>query len=162
MDGFGIALLAATFLTSLVAGLLFAFTVVVMPGFATLPDREYLAAFRAIDRVVQDNQPAFMVAWVGSVVALLATAVLALNGADSGDRMLVAVALAVDLVGVQGITAGVNIPMNNRVQALDLDALDETAIRQARVDFEPRWTRANLVRTVLAGLVVVLLLLARA
>ena len=66
------ALVAAAFLCSLVAGLLFSFAVVVMPGIGRLDDRDFLGAFQAIDRVIQNNQPLFIVAWVGSVLALLA------------------------------------------------------------------------------------------
>lgn len=44
---FQIALILATFLCSLVAGLLFAFAIVVMPGIRSLKDRDFLLAFQA-------------------------------------------------------------------------------------------------------------------
>ena len=52
-------LVLATFLCSLVAGLLFAFAVVVMPGLRSLDDGGFIRAFQAIDRVIQNNQPLF-------------------------------------------------------------------------------------------------------
>ena len=52
-----------------VAGVVFAFAVVVMPGIRTLPDADFLRAFQVIDRVIQDNQPLFLLVWVGSIVA---------------------------------------------------------------------------------------------
>jgi len=52
MTFFHIALIAATFLCSIVAGFLFAFAVVVMPGIRSLDDGEFV--------------------WVGSVLSLVA------------------------------------------------------------------------------------------
>lgn len=52
MTFFHIALIAATFLCSLVAGFLFAFAVVVMPGMRSLDDGEFIGAFRAIDGAI--------------------------------------------------------------------------------------------------------------
>ena len=68
---FQIALILATFLCSLVAGFLFAFAVVVMPGIGSLNDRDFLRAFQVMDHVIQNNQPIFMLVWVGSVVSLV-------------------------------------------------------------------------------------------
>ena len=79
MDIFEIALGLGTFLCSLVAGFLFAFAIVTMPGIKNLNDREFIRAFQGIDGIIQNNQPIFMLVWVGSVVALLASAVLMLG-----------------------------------------------------------------------------------
>src|SRR5688500_10874091 len=83
---FHAVLVLATFLCSLVAGLLFAFAVVIMPGIRSLDDGGFIRAFQAIDRVIQNNQPLFVFVWVGSVLALIAAADLglwALSGAAS-------------------------------------------------------------------------------
>ena len=66
MEIFQLVLIVATFLCSLVAGFVFAFAVVVMPGIATLGDGEFLRAFQTMDRVIQNNQPLFHV-WSGWV-----------------------------------------------------------------------------------------------
>ena len=58
-----IALALATFLCSLVAGFLFAFAVVVMPGIRNLGDREFLRAFQEIDGVIQRGHHSS--AWYG-------------------------------------------------------------------------------------------------
>jgi uncharacterized membrane protein len=58
---FHLTLILATLLCSLVAGFLFAFAVVVMPGIARLDDASFLRAFQVIDRVIQNNHPLFMV-----------------------------------------------------------------------------------------------------
>ena len=58
-------------------------------------------------------------------------------------------------------TIAVNVPLNNGLQALQIEAMDPMARRLARADFEARWNRWNAVRTVLAcatsGLLIILL-----
>ena len=70
------AILLSALLCSLVAGLVLTFAIVVMPGIRVLGDLGYLRSFKAIDGVIQDNQPVFILVWVGSAVALLVSAVL--------------------------------------------------------------------------------------
>lgn len=159
MSIFQLTLVVATLLCSLVAGLVFAFAVVVMPGIKTLGDGEFLRAFQVIDRVIQNNKPLFLLVWVGSVVALLASAALGFGQLDAVGRLLVIAAVLVYLLGVQLPTVTINVPLNNRVQTLDIDGMDEAAQQAARQDFESRWNYWNSVRTVLACLVSVLLII---
>jgi len=159
MGIFQLTLIAAAFLYSLVAGFLFAFAVVVMPGIGDLGDGESLRAFQVMDRVIQNNQPIFMLVWMGSVVALLASAALGFGQLDGTGRLLIISAALVFLLGVQLPTATINIPLNNAVQSLEIDAMDETALEVARQDFESRWNYWNSIRTVLASLVSALLII---
>lgn len=152
----------AALLCSLVAGFLFAFAVVVMPGIGTLGDRDFLKAFQAADRVIQRGQPIFGIVWMGSVLAAIAALVVAFAQMGGPDRLLVVLAGAVYLLGVQAPTFVINIPLNNEVLALDLDRADEPTLRTLRQRFEPRWNRANLVRTMLAVLVSAVFLVALA
>lgn len=156
---FQIALILATFLCSLAAGLLFAFAIVVMPGIRSLNDREFIRAFRVMDRVIQNNQPIFMLVWVGSVVALVTSAVLGIGQLDGAERLLIIFAALAYLLGVQLPTVTVNIPLNNKLQTLDVDAMNETTQKAARKDFEPRWNRWNSIRTAFASLASALLII---
>jgi uncharacterized membrane protein len=156
---FQLALITATFLCSLVAGFLFAFAVVVMPGIANLGDGEFLRAFQVIDRVIQNNQPVFLMVWAGSVVALLAAAALGIGQLDGARRLLLICAALVYLLGVQLPTLTINVPLNNTVQTLEIAGMTGTAKKAARQDFESRWTSWNAIRAVLASLVSVLLII---
>jgi len=158
MGIFHLTLIVATFLCSLVAGFLFAFAVVVMPGIGNMGDGEFLRAFQVMDRVIQNNQPIFMLVWLGSVVALLTSAALGIGQLDGTGRVLILAAVLVYLLGVQLPTATINIPLNNAVQSLEIDAMDQSAREVARRDFESRWNSWNSIRTVLAALVSVLLI----
>ncbi len=159
MGIFQIALILATFLCSLVAGFLFAFALVVMPGIRSLNDREFIRAFQVMDRVIQNSQPIFMLVWVGSVVALVTSAVLGIGRLDGAGRLLIIFATLAYLLGVQLPTVTINIPLNNKLQSLDVDAMNEIRQKAARKDFEPRWNRWNSIRTAFASLVSVLLII---
>jgi uncharacterized membrane protein len=159
MATFQAALILATFLCSLVAGFLFAFSVVVMPGIRSLSDREFIRAFQVMDRVIQNNQPVFILVWVGSVVILITSAVLGIGQLNGIERLLLIFTALAYLLGVQLPTVTINIPLNNKLQTLDADAMDETAQKTARQDFEPRWNQWNSIRAALSSLVSALLLI---
>ncbi len=159
MGIFQAALILTTFLCSLVAGFLFAFAVVAMPGIRSLNDREFIRAFQVMDRVIQNNQPLFMVVWVGSVVVLILSVVSGIGQLEGAGRLLLIFAALLYLLGVQLPTVTINIPLNNKLQTLDVDAMSENAQRAAREDFEPRWNRWNAIRAALASLSSALLIL---
>ena len=70
------AVLLSALLCSLVAGLVFTFAIVVMPGIKGLGDLAFLKSFKAMDRVIQNNQPIFMLVWLGSATVLLVSTML--------------------------------------------------------------------------------------
>jgi uncharacterized membrane protein len=149
----------ATFLCTLVAGLLFAFAVVVMPGIRNLSDAEFIRAFQAMDRIIQNNQPIFILVWVGSAVFLIATAVLGFGQLDGTDLLLLIFAALTYLLGVQIPTVIINIPLNNELQTLNVDSLSENAQKLARQEFESRWNKWNLIRTILSSLASAILII---
>ena len=156
---FQITLILATFLCSLVAGFLFAFALVVMPGLKGLKEREFIRAFQVVDGVIQNNQPIFVLVWVGSVVILLTAAVLGIGQLDGAERWLLIFPTLLYLVGVQLPTFTINVPLNNKLQTLEPDTMDETRQKAARQEFEPRWNLWNSIRTTLASLTSALLMI---
>ncbi|MPY87539.1 MAG: DUF1772 domain-containing protein [Luteitalea sp.] len=130
-----------------------------MPGIRSLDDRGFIQAFQVIDRVIQNNQPLFVLVWAGSVLALIAAAVLGLWTLSGPDRALMIAAALLYLAGVQLPTIAINIPLNNRIQQQNVGAMTETMQKRARDDFEPRWNRWNAIRTGCASLSSILLLL---
>ena len=139
MEVFPIVLTLATFLCSLVAGFLFAFAVVAMPGLGSLGDRDFLRAFQVMDRVIQNNQPLFMAVWIGSVVAVVTATVLGIGQMDGLPRLLMVCATVGYLVGVQLPTITINVPLNNKLQRLDVSAMND-----ARVEGDSRGVRTAL------------------
>ena len=159
MNAFDVTLLIATFLCSLQAGFLFAFAVVVMPGIKKLDAGGFLHAFQVMDRVIQDNHPLFLLVWIGSAISLLAAALLGFGQLDTPGRIIIVVAALLHVLVVQLPTISINIPLNNELQALDVEAMDDAAREAARAKFEPRWNRWNTIRTWVSYLVTMLLLI---
>lgn len=155
---FELLLVVTALLCGLVAGLLFGFAVVAMPGIKVLGDREFIRAFQVMDRVIQGNQPLFMLAWVGSVVLLVATTVVGFGTVEGEDLGLLIAAALVYIVGVQVPTGAINIPLNNRLQRVDTETAGETQLAEERGAFESKWNRWNAIRTTLAALSTVLLI----
>jgi uncharacterized membrane protein len=154
-----VVLVLAAFLCSLVAGFLFAFAAVVMPGIARLDDRDFIRVFQVIDRVIQNNQPVFVLVWVGSVIALLAAAVLSVWELRGVNRLLVITAALVYFLGAQLPTARINVPLNKELQRLELSTMNEVAQKRSRGDFEQQWNRWNLIRTACSSVTSILLLI---
>lgn len=152
-------LIVATLLCSLVAGFVFAFAIVVMPGIRQLNDRDYLRAFKLIDGVIQKNQPIFMLVWIGSIISLVIASLLSFWHPQGTERLLLFVATVAYVLGVQIPTFTVNVPLNNQLQVIDLEGATNTEIERARSAFESRWTRWNTVRTVVSTIVALVLLL---
>jgi uncharacterized membrane protein len=156
---FRLVLLVAAGLCSLVGGFLFAFAVVVMSGIKSLDDVSFIRAFQVIDRVIQNNQPLFVLVWVGSGLAVVVAALMSLWTLTGVDCLLTIIAARVYLFGVQLPTVMVNVPLNNQLQRLEAMTLSEPTRQHARAAFEPHWNRANALRTICASLTTGLLLL---
>ena len=129
-----------------------------MPGIGKLGDREFIRSFQVIDGVIQAGQPVFGLVWMGSVVALLLSAVMGGLQLDGMERAFVIFSALVYVLGVQVPTFRINVPLNNSLQRLDVDAMDKDALASARRAFENRWVRWNSIRTVVASLVSVALM----
>lgn len=158
MEPLQLILILSALLCSLVAGLVLAFAIVVMPGIRTLGTLGYLQSFKAMDLVIQNNQPIFMLVWVGSALAILASTVLGFGQLEGFDRALLIVTCVFYILGVHVPTATINIPLNNRLQAEDLDSMPQAEMQAMAEEFETTWLRWNTIRTVVATLTTVSLL----
>jgi len=143
-------LIVSTLLCALVTGFIFTYAVVVMPGFAKLDDRDFIRAFQVTDGVIQNNQPLFMLAWVGSIVSVVVTMILGFIEHHGIERWTVIAIGFVYLLGVQGITIRVHLPLNNRLQRLEIDEMDPESLSKERNKFESRWNYFNNIRTLIA------------
>ena len=154
------AVLMATILScALVAGLVLGFAVVVMPGIAKLSDRDFLRAFKLMDGIIQDRQPVFMLVWVGSIVSVIVMSALGTLQLSGVELYLMWFASGLYLLTVQAPTVRFNIPLNNAVQALDLERSSDPELADARARFEAPWNRWNRFRTSTATVSVVALLM---
>ena len=98
MSVFELALVLSTLLCSLVAGFLFAYTTVIMPGIGELDDKSFIKAFQVTDRVIQDNHPVFMLVWAGSVIAIIVCAITAVSALEGLNLFLLLLAVGLILL----------------------------------------------------------------
>lgn len=134
--------------TGLVAGLFYGYQCSVINGLGALKDREYIAAFQNIDRVIQN--PVFFASFLGCLVLLpLATYTFyRIETASVTPYLLMATITYV--IGVFGVTIFFNVPLNNTLAAFDIQSLTDSQAQAARLDFEKAWNKRHLVRTLAA------------
>ena len=158
MDFLDISLIFSILSCSLVTGFIFTYAIVVLPGFSKLDDKEYIRAFQVTDEVIQNNQPLFMLAWIGSILSVLGAILASILSPDLGETWFIVLIGVVYLVGVQGITITIHLPMNNHIRDLNLDELDNQTLIKERLKLETKWNYFNNIRTG-AGLFVIMSLL---
>ena len=158
MDLLDISLIFSIISCSLVGGFIFTYAIVVMPGLSNLKDKEFIRAFQVTDAVIQNNQPLFMLTWVGSIVSLLSTILISIVSVGLSEAWLIVLIGAFYLLGVQGITIAVHIPLNNHLQKVKIEELSDKSLTEERVKFETKWNYFNNIRTVIAISVSILLL----
>ena len=159
MDVLYISLIFSILSCSLVGGFIFTYAIVVMPGLSKLNDKDFLRAFQVTDAVIQNKQPLFMFTWIGSIVAMLTTILVSLVSVGLPETWLILLIGVAYLLGVQGITISIHIPLNNHIQKVLIEELNDQAITDERVKFERKWNFFNYIRTSIAISVSVLLLI---
>ena len=159
MDLLDISLIFSITLCSLVSGFIFTYAIIVMPGLSNLNDKEFIRAFQVTDAVIQNNQPIFMLTWIGSIVSLLSTILTSIISFGLSETWLVVLLSVFYLLGVHGITIAIHIPLNNQIQKVLIEDLNDEAIKDERVKFERKWNYFNNIRTSISILVSLLLLI---
>jgi uncharacterized membrane protein len=150
LNSLDIALVFAVLTCSLVTGFIFTYAVVVMPGFSKLEDKEFLRAFQVTDGVIQNNQPLFMLTWVGSIISVLSVMAISILSLGVSDAWIIFVVGLIYLLGVQGITISIHLPLNNHIQKIDINDMNNQSLNQERTNFEMRWNYFNKIRTFIA------------
>ena len=158
MDVLDISLIFSILTCSLVGGFIFTYAIVVMPGLSKLNDKDFLRAFQVTDAVIQNKQPLFMFTWIGSIVAMLTTILVSLESVGLPETWLIPLIGVTYLLGVQGITVVIHIPLNNHIQKVKIEELNDETLANERLKFETKWNFFNYIRTAIAISVSVLLL----
>jgi uncharacterized membrane protein len=140
-----VALLSATMLMTMMAGVFAHYAYAIMRGLHRTDDRTFVTAFQAIDRAIIN--PLFMLTFFGALVASVAAALLHLGAGDRSVLPWAVVAAAVYLVVVV-ITMAVHVPLNDGIKAAGApDGIGDLAAVRAQFN-EARWAAWNVVRAV--------------
>lgn len=144
-----------------VGGVFYAFSTFVMRGLDRTEPVEAITAMRGINAEAQANAP-FLLLFVGSsLLALIVAVVAAFRLAQPGAAYVLAGALLVVVAFV--VTIAFNVPLNNRLDAMDPAALSPSDALSRWQAYLVPWTAWNHVRTVapLAGSVLMVIGLTR-
>ena len=138
MSFLDLSLILSILLCSLASGFIFTYSVVVMPGFTKLNDMEFVRAFQVTDGIIQNNQPIFMFVWIGSIVSTLCMIIIALVTLGIPDSWVILASGTIYLLGVQGTTVAVHLPLNNYIQKLDVEKITSPILAEERSKFEKK------------------------
>jgi uncharacterized membrane protein len=152
MDTFS---LAASVAAGCIGGVFFAFTAFVMPALNRLPAPAAIATMQSIN--VTALRAPLMLALFGTAAVSVLVAVLGIGAWSTPSGPWAVAGASAYLVGVIGVTAAGNVPLNNRLAGMDPDAADAGA---GWTRFASPWTRLNSVRTVASLAAAVLFALA--
>jgi uncharacterized membrane protein len=151
-----LATAAAAITTAAVGGLFYGFSTFVMKGLDRTEPAKAITAMRGLNAEAQANAP-FLALFVGSALLALGVGVAAAVRLTQPGSGYVLAGAALGLVAFV-VTMAFNVPLNNRLDALDPNGLSAAdAWRDWHAYLAP-WTAWNHVRTVapLAGSVLML------
>lgn len=152
-----IFILAGTFM-ALMAGLFFAWSCSVTPGLARLSNAEYISVMKSMNRAIQN--PLFFTCFFGAAILLPLSTFFYYGSSFQTVFWLLMTTTILYEIGVMGVTIFGNVPLNESLEAFDLQtsSVDEIAAQRAR--FEGPWNRLNHIRTVTSVIALVLIIIA--
>ncbi|MEM7701434.1 MAG: anthrone oxygenase family protein [Pseudomonadota bacterium] len=138
----------------IMAGVYFTFSFFAMRAFAELGDEAGARAMQRINVVIQRS--AFLPLFFASTLACAALVVLGVMGLAGPQGAWVIAGGAVYVIGMFGVTLVGNVPLNNRLDAVDPASAEGAAMWR---EYLARWTPLNHVRTLACTVSMVLLAL---
>ena len=159
MDFLDISLFFSILLCALSVGFILTYAIIVMPGLSKLDDKEFIKAFQVTDGIIQNNQPIFILIWVGSIISVLGTIITSILSLGIEETWLIIFAGFIYLLGVQGITISIHLPLNKHIQKIDINSTNSQTLSEARKNFGKKWNYFNNIRTGIAIFVILIFLL---
>lgn len=139
---FTLLTLLALFGTGLLGGVFFAFSNFVMKGLGRIPPTPGISAMQSINVTVLN--PGFLGAFIGAALVSLVLLVAWFVFRNAGLSPLLPLSALIYLVGGFAVTVAFNVPLNDRLAALDPAGV---AAAEAWTHYLTRWTLWNHIRT---------------
>lgn len=149
-----IIFLITVLLNALSTGFFFAWSFSVVLGTKKVGDYTYLESMQHINKEILN--PAFFIVFFGSLMALVTTTYLQFN--NKTVFVLVLASTIIYLVGTFGVTAFGNVPLNNELEALNINNLDLIELKAFRTYYESAWNHFHNIRTISSMVAFILLL----
>lgn len=142
-----LVLFGAVVLIGLSAGFFYAWSVSVIPGTKKVVDRTYLETMQSINRAIIN--PAFFLIFFGSIIILTIGSIYQFNSGNTAFWLLL-LASVLYFLGTVGVTALGNVPLNNQLDALNLNEMTSQKLLEFRNFYEEKWNRLHFIRTIFA------------
>jgi len=133
-----------------VAGLFYAYSCSVNPGLHMLDNNEYVHAMQSINTAIQN--PLFFISFMGLLIVYPLSCYQLYSTAINAAFYYMLAATIIYFVGVFGVTAGFNIPLNNKLAQFKLSSATVEEIASMRKLFESPWNTYHGIRTFAAVL----------
>lgn len=130
--------------SALMAGVLLAFSISVLPGLKTLPVPVAISSFQSANAAILN--PLFLILFTGTALSCVIAAATT-PFTDRGNSVLIIAGAVLYVVGCCAVTMAINVPLNDALAAVDPASAAGAQVWQ---DFTDRWARWNNVRTVAA------------
>ena len=131
--------------TGLMSGLLYGWSVSVIPGLRRVGDGNYVDTMQHINRAIIN--PLFVIPFMGIPLILAGASWAHYRSGDARRGSLLAASAVTYLLGVLGVTMGRNIPLNDALDAFDLQTSDTDQLALRRRTYAGPWDRWHFVRT---------------
>ena len=153
-----ILILASAILsTGLMAGIFFTWSNAVKPGIGKLNDIEYLKALQSMNRVILNIQ--FKIVFFISIISVALVPVLNFDLYPNSIFWIFIFILVIYWVGAFGVTLFGNIPINEKLDKINLKSVSSQKIKLLRESIESNWNNLNLIRTISSFIAFLLLVL---
>ena len=143
-------------LLGLSSGLCFTWANSVTPGIGQLDDFGYLSAFQQMNRSIIN--PLFILVFFGPFFLGFINLYLYKNASNTKIWFLI-LAIAIYFFGVLLVTFFGNVPLNEILDKTDLSKASLEELKQLREQFEDKWNRLHLIRTINSTVAFLLLIL---
>jgi len=140
------------------AGLFYNWSFNITTGLVKLDDRSYLRMMQILNKSILN--PSFMLIFIGSIITLSFLTFLQGKIAFNLLFWLIISAMIIYLAGGIVITFCGNLPMNKKLESLNLIQITNDECYTFRRIFETKWNTLNLIRTISSLISLVILLIA--
>ncbi len=131
-------------------GFILTYAVIVIPDGSKLDDKKFNRALQITDGVIHNKQPIFMFSRIGSLISASRVIFFSIVSLELSGAWLTILYGIVNLLGVQGVTMSIHLPLNNKFQKLKLDELSNQSLKEERANFEGTLNLNNEIRTATA------------
>lgn len=140
-----LSLFTAILFSGMIGGLMFGWTVSILPGLRKVSDLTYVSTMQTINREIIN--PGFTIPFTITPVVLAVAAFVHFRSGQTRRGWLLASACATYVIGVIVVTVGGNIPLNNTLDEFDISAATSDALSAQRADYEGPWNAWHYART---------------